>query len=199
MTNAIALDAPLPPLAGVELKTPTPADEAGFRRAADSQETWTWYSFRADGPHFDLQFWPQYLANHKPPTEVHWAVWYKGEIVGSTCFLAVDTHHKRLEIGGTWYHADVRGTVVNPAAKRLLMARAFDWGARRVEWKTDARNARSRAAIEKLGAKYEGIHRNHMLLHDGRSRDTVYFAMVPEEWPAARDRLDARIGALREI
>ncbi|MEM1105653.1 MAG: GNAT family protein [Pseudomonadota bacterium] len=190
------LDAPLAPLAGVSLAMPVPSDEAGFRRAADSEETWRWYSYRADGPHFDTQFWPRYLADHRPPDEVHWAVRFRGEIVGSTCFLAVDAHHRRLEIGGTWYQESVRGSVVNPAAKRLLMARAFAWGARRVEWKTDAKNARSRAAIEKLGAQFEGIHRNHMRLHDGRSRDTAYYAMVPSEWPGACARLDRRIARL---
>lgn len=195
MIKAIDLDAPLPPLAGVTLSAPTEADEAGLRAAADSEETWTWYSFRADGPHFGTEFWPQYLETHAPPHEVHWVVRYQGRIVGSTCFLAVDPHHKRLEIGGTWYHADVRGTVVNPVAKRLLIQRAFDWGAQRVEWKTDARNTRSRAAIEKLGAQYEGLHRQHMRLHDGRVRDTVFYSMLPEEWPAAKEKLDARIEA----
>lgn len=193
MTDAALLSAPLESLAGVTLSTPVESDEAGLRWAADNEETWQWYSFRADGAHFDTQFWPKYLETHTPPSEVHWVVRYGGKIVGSTCFLQVDTHHRRLEIGGTWYHRDARGTLVNPAAKRLLMERAFSWGARRVEWKTDRRNTRSRAAIEKLGAAFEGIHRNHMLLHDGRSRDTAYYAMTPEEWPAARAALDARI------
>ena len=193
MDRSIALDDPLPELAGVSLRLPDAGDREGLRAAAASEETWHWYTYRADGPHFDTQFWPNYIAHHRPPHEVHWVVRFQGHIVGSTCFLEVDPHHRRLEIGGTWYHEDVRGTVVNPAAKRLLMGRAFDWGARRVEWKTDAQNLRSRAAIEKLGAQFEGIHRNHMLLHDGRSRDSAYYAMVPEEWPAARDLLDTRI------
>jgi len=194
MTDRIPLEAPGLSLGDVSLSHPVPADEAGLRAAANSEETWKWYTYRADGAHFDKLFWRYFLEHHQPPKEVHHVVRYQGKIVGATCYLAADNHHKRVEIGGTWYHDSVRGTRVNPTCKLLLIQRAFDWGAQRVELKTDSNNARSRAAIEKLGFAYDGTLRNHMFLHDGRVRDTVYYSMVPEEWPAAKKKLEARLG-----
>ena len=101
-----------------------------------------------------------------------------------------------MEIGGTYYHPDVRGGAVNPAAKRLLMGEAFARGARRVQYRVDAINARSRAAVLKLGATQEGILRQDMLTWTGRVRDTVVFSVVADEWPTVRDRLDSRLAAL---
>lgn len=193
MSDFMDLSAPGLTLGHVSLSHPVEADREAVRHAADSEETWAWYTYRADGPHFE-SFWPQFLSEHRPPHEVHHVVRWRGEVVGATCFLAVDSHHRRVEIGGTWYSATARGTSVNPACKYLLLQRAFDWGARRVELKTDRNNARSRAAIEKLGAQFEGTLRNHMLLHDGRSRDTVYYSILTEEWPAVRRGLRARLG-----
>ncbi|MEO0786471.1 MAG: GNAT family protein, partial [Pseudomonadota bacterium] len=131
--------------------------------------------------------------HHQPPSEVRWIVRFEGEIVGATSFLDVQPRHKRLEIGGTWYHADMRATVVNPAAKFRLLERAFACGFERVELKTDARNARSRAAILKLGARFEGLLRKHMVNHDGSARDTVYYSILAEEWPLVHERLGARL------
>ena len=196
MTERILLDAPGLALGDVSLSPVAASDREGLRAAANSEETWRWYTFRADGPKFDAQFWPGYFETFDRDKEIHFVVRYEGEIVGSTCFLAIDDHHKRLEIGGTWYQERVRGGIVNPSCKRLLIQRAFDWGAQRVELKTDSNNARSRAAILKLGCQYEGTLRNHMYLHNGRVRHTAYFSILPEEWPAARDSLDARIAAL---
>jgi RimJ/RimL family protein N-acetyltransferase len=84
---------------------------------------------------------------------------------------------------------------VNPAAKRLLMAHAFESGVRRVQYKVDAINARSRAAVLKLGAIQEGILRQDRVTWTGRVRDTVVFSILADEWPAVRDRLDARLAA----
>lgn len=196
MTDHIELDAPGLTLGDISLLPVTAEDKEGLRAAANSEEIWRWYTFRADGVFFDTQFWPGYFETNDKKPDVHFVVRRKGEIVGSTCFLAIDPHHKRVEIGGTWYRADVRGGLVNPACKLLLTQRAFDWGAQRVEWKTDSNNARSRAAIEKLGAIFEGTLRNHMYLHDGRVRHTVYYSMLPEEWPAAKAKLEGRIAEL---
>ena len=196
MTEPVLLHVPELALGDVSLSPVQLSDKAALRTAADAEEIWTWYTFRGDGEYFDTAFWPGYFEKFDPEKEAHFVVRYKGEIVGSTCYLAIDQHHKRVEIGGTWYTANVRGTVVNPACKLLLTDHAFQWGAQRVEWKTDRNNARSRAAIEKLGAKYEGTLRSHMFLHDGRVRDTVYYSMIPDEWPAAKEKLLARIAAL---
>ena len=195
MSDLSSLTAPGLTKADVSLSLVTERDKEGLRAAANSEEIWKWYTFRADGDYFDAQFWPGFFHAYNPKKECHFVVRYKGEIVGATCFLAIDAHHKRLEIGGTWYAAKARGTIVNPACKLLLTGRAFDGGAQRVEWKTDSNNKRSRAAIEKLGAQYEGQLRNHMFLHDGRVRHTVYYSMIAEEWPAAKAKLETRIAA----
>ena len=196
MTKSATLHVPELSQGDVSLSPVQLSDKDALRTAANAEEIWTWYTFRGDGEHFDTQFWPGYFEKFNPKREVHFVVRHKGKVVGSTCYLAIDTHHKRVEIGGTWYTADVRGSIVNPTCKLLLTDNAFAWGAQRVEWKTDSNNARSRAAIEKLGAKYEGELRNHMFLHDGRVRHSVYYSMIPEEWPAAKEKLRARIEAL---
>ncbi|MEM7493884.1 MAG: GNAT family protein [Pseudomonadota bacterium] len=171
-------------------------DKDGLKAAANDAETWRWFTYRADDAYFDTLFWPNFVAHHKPPEECHFVVHFEGEIVGATCLLAVSEQHKRLEIGGTWYRGDQRGGVVNPVCKLLMIERAFECGMQRVELKTDSENKRSRAAIEKLGALYEGTLRRHMVLHDGTPRDTVYYSILVEDWPPLRERLKARIEAL---
>jgi len=101
-----------------------------------------------------------------------------------------------VEIGGTYYHPDHRGGPVNPSAKRLLLGHAFTSGAQRVQFKVDALNLRSRAAVTKLGAKQDGVLRSDRLTWTGRRRDTVIFSILPQEWPAIRDQLDARLAKL---
>ena len=192
----VQLDDVFETLAGVRLDEVQAEDEAEVRAAANDADTWRWFTFRADGEHFDTQFWPNFLVHHRSAEEYHFIVRHQGKVVGATCFLAASDRHKRLEIGGTWYTKDARGGVVNPVCKLLLLDRAFAWGARRVEIKTDSQNARSRAAIEKLGGVFEGTLRNHMILHDGSQRHTVYYSIVPEEWLKIKAELKLRIDAL---
>ena len=117
-----------------------------------------------------------------------------GAVVGSTRFGNVALEHRRVEIGWTWIARPWQRTAVNTEAKRLMLAHAFEtWGCVRVELKTDALNARSRAAMRRLGATEEGTLRQHMVTASGRLRDTVYLSILDHEWPAVRDRLDARL------
>ena len=117
-----------------------------------------------------------------------------GRIVGSTRYLNIELAHKRVEIGHTWYARDAWGGAVNPSCKFLLFQFGFeDLKLNRVELKCDARNARSRAAIAKLGAREEGTLRRHMVMFDGYVRDTVYFSVLAEEWPAVRAGLEKRL------
>lgn len=119
-----------------------------------------------------------------------------GRIVGQSCYLAIRPEHAGVEIGGTWYCRDAQGTAINPAAKLLLIGHAFACGAERVEFKTDALNTQSRAALSKLGATFEGIFRRQMRRPDGSMRDNAYFSVVPEEWPNLRSRIEARLAAM---
>ncbi|HSK32122.1 MAG TPA: GNAT family protein [Propionicimonas sp.] len=119
-------------------------------------------------------------------------------ILGLTNYLHIDDVNRRREIGGTWYSASVQRTAVNSEAKLLLLDHAFGpLGCVAVELRTHARNLASRAAIERLGAKQDGILRHHMFMPDGSLRDTVVYSILAGEWPALRERLAARLAAHR--
>jgi len=116
-----------------------------------------------------------------------------GAIVGSTSYLAIAPSDARVEIGATWYIDGARGTAINPEAKYLLLENAFAAHYNRVEFKTDAKNARSRAALLKLGATEEGTLRGHMWMPQGYFRDSVYFSILAGDWPRVKDGLERRL------
>ena len=123
-----------------------------------------------------------------------WIVRQSGAVVGTTSYLEVSAIDARIEIGFTLYARSVWGTDVNPACKLLLMQWAFDEGRfGRVQLKTDIRNARSQAAIARLGATNEGVLRRYQRRQDGSVRDTVVFSVIAEEWPEVRAGLLARL------
>jgi RimJ/RimL family protein N-acetyltransferase len=113
-------------------------------------------------------------------------------VVGSTRFGNIDAPNHRVEIGWTWIGKPWQRTAINTEAKFLLLQHAFEtWHCIRVEFKTDALNERSRAAIARLGAKQEGIFRHHLITESGRLRDSVYFSIINDEWPDVKARLQA--------
>jgi N-acetyltransferase len=117
-----------------------------------------------------------------------------GKVIGSTSYLAVVERYKRSEIGSTWYAKEYWGTAVNPECKYLLLKHAFeDWGAVRIQLITDVNNLHSQRAIEKLGAKLEGVLRNHGIKSDGSPRQAVQYSIVQSEWPEVRDKLNSRL------
>jgi len=117
-----------------------------------------------------------------------------GRIVGSTRFGNIDKANRRVEIGWTWLAPALQRTGANTEAKYLMLRHAFETlGCLRVELKTDALNARSRAAIARIGAREEGTLRRHMLTASGRVRDTVYYSVVDEDWPAVKAELERRL------
>jgi RimJ/RimL family protein N-acetyltransferase len=119
-----------------------------------------------------------------------------GRVVGSTRLANRVPEHRRIEIGWTWLAPRWQRTALNTEAQLLLMTHAFEaLGCVRVELKTDALNLRSRAAIRRLGAVEEGTLRRHMITDAGRARDTVYFSVLADEWPAVRAGLLARLDA----
>lgn len=119
-----------------------------------------------------------------------------GRAVGMTTYMNIDEPNRRLEIGSTWLGLAAHGTGINPAAKLLLLTRAFDaLGCIAVEFRTHWHNQQSRAAIARLGAKQDGVLRNHQVWRDGTLRDTVVFSILDSEWPAVRAGLEARLAA----
>lgn len=115
--------------------------------------------------------------------------------VGMAAFMNVETSHRRLEIGHIWYAPAAQRTEANTETAYLMLREAFDeLGYRRVEWKCDALNARSRAAAVRLGFTFEGVFRAHMIVR-GRNRDSAWFSLLETEWPAARDALERWLAA----
>ena len=127
--------------------------------------------------------------------EVPFAVVVAGRAAGSTRYLNYAPEHRRVEIGWTWLRRSAWGTGANVETKLLLLEHAFERvGVQRVEFKTDARNLRTRGALLALGARFEGIFRKHMVLPAG-PRDSAWYAITDDDWPAVRERLHRRLSA----
>jgi RimJ/RimL family protein N-acetyltransferase len=117
-----------------------------------------------------------------------------GGVLGSTRFATLRPEHRSLEIGWTWLNPSAWGTGANVEAKLLMLGRAFEeLGCLRVEFKTDADNERSRAALAALPAQFEGVHRKHMIVRDGERRDSAWYSVVDDEWPVVRENLQRRL------
>lgn len=166
-----------------------------LRAAGDDPDLWRYASVNLNGTDFDA--WMDHRLNDGPKAgDLSFAVFSKalGKFVGSSSYLAVSAPHKRLEIGWTWYAKDVWATNVNPSCKLLMLGHGFDaLGLNRIELKLDATNARSWKAVERLGAKHEGVHRAHMVMADGRLRDTAWFSILRDEWSAVKAGLERRL------
>jgi RimJ/RimL family protein N-acetyltransferase len=162
--------------------------EAGLRAAAADEQVWRWMITR------DVDAWiADALREH--PDRRPFAVLRGGEVIGSTSYMALAPEHRRLEIGNTWLGSSAWGTGANTEAKYLLLRHAFDdAGALRVEFKTDTKNERARAALAAIPAEFEGIHRQHMLVRGGERRDSAWYAVIAEDWPGVRAALEARLG-----
>ena len=118
-----------------------------------------------------------------------------GQIAGSTRFGSLDQHNRRVEIGWTWIGKQFQRTHINTEAKYLMFKHAFETlGCARVEFKANALNEKSRAAMERIGAKYEGTLRHHMIRDNGEWRDSVYYSVIESEWPEVKKRLEAMMG-----
>ncbi|MDX2002594.1 MAG: GNAT family protein [Chitinophagales bacterium] len=163
-----------------------PTDMEAFRLIAFDKDLWLFTVSRI-GDESELQdymltaFRDKEIGFRYPFTIIDKAT---NTIAGSTSYGNISLHDKRLEIGWTWLGKAYQGSGLNSACKQLLIDYAFNvLGMERVELKTDAANMRSRRAIEKLGATQEGVLRSHMLMHDGRRRDTVYYGILKDDWP----------------
>jgi N-acetyltransferase len=166
--------------------------EAALRDAAADGELWRlWYTSVA-APDQIGDYIARALDMRERLGAMPFAVRHNttGNVVGCTRYFNVDAANRRLEIGHTWYSKSVQRTAVNTECKLLLLTHAFDvLGCIAVEFRTHWFNHASRVAIERLGAKQDGVLRNHQLLPDGSRRDTVVFSIIDGEWPAVRRHL----------
>src|SRR5436305_736323 len=178
----------------VVLEPLRPEHEAGLWEASRDARTWRWLSVVQ--PQTPDEFHAFFEHALRDETMVPFATVdaASGRPVGSTRFLSIRLEARSLEIGWTWLHPDAWGTGANTEAKYLQLRHAFETvGALRVEFKTDALNERSRAALAALPAEFEGVHRKHMLVREGERRDSAWYSVIDEEWPAVKANLERRI------
>jgi RimJ/RimL family protein N-acetyltransferase len=176
--------------------------EAGLIEAAGDPEMFAWMPVDMASSREALRDWlAASVSAAREGTAVPFAILDAGSdrVLGSTRFMELRFEHLRAEVGWTWVARDAWGTGVNVETKLLLLEHAFEHaGLRRVEFKTDARNERSRGALLALGATFEGILRKHMVVRDGGPRDSAYYSVIDDEWPAVKghllDRLAASVG-----
>jgi RimJ/RimL family protein N-acetyltransferase len=163
--------------------------------AAQAPEVWAWLANLNVRERFDL--WMQLtLEATQAGTEGPFTTRDSrtGEAIGSSRFLNVRPNDRVVEIGWTWLHPSAWRSGANVEAKLLMMRHAFETlGCVRVEFKTDARNERSRVALAALPAKFEGIMRNHMIVPDVGQRDSAYYSVIDTEWPEVRANLERRL------
>jgi RimJ/RimL family protein N-acetyltransferase len=183
----------------VRVEPIAPGHEAGLIEAAADPDMFAWMPVDMASSREALREWlTSTLEAARDGSAVPFAIVdaSTGRVLGSTRFLELRFEHLRAEIGWTWVTRSAWGTGVNVETKLLLLEHAFeDVGLRRVEFKTDARNERSRGALLALGATFEGVLRKHMVVRDGGPRDSAYYSVIDEEWPSVKAHLLDRLSA----
>lgn len=164
---------------------------SGLREAAADGQLWKLWHTSVPAPDAVEEYVASALADRNAGTALPFVVRdATGAVVGSTRYCHADAGNRRLEIGYTWYAQRVQRSGVNTQAKQLLLRHAFEvLACIAVELRTHWCNLRSRAAIARLGAKQDGVLRNHRIMPDGSYRDTVVFSIIASEWPAVRSHL----------
>ncbi|HWC71383.1 MAG TPA: GNAT family protein [Actinomycetota bacterium] len=168
--------------------------------APEDDAIWTYMTYGPFDGLDEMRDWLRANAGSTDPLFFTVVEVGSGEPVGVVSLMNIDTEMRRLELGHIWYVRRAQRGRANTESAFLLLRQAFDrWGYRRAEWKCDALNARSRAAAQRLGFTFEGVFRSHMVVK-GRNRDTAWFSMLVEEWPARRAAmqrwLDAEPGSV---
>lgn len=189
----VALTTPL-----VRLEPLTEAHVPDLAAVGLEERIWRYMRYGRVQTEADMLAWVRSLlslqaAGSDLPFAVIWLP--SGQAVGCTRYLNISHENHALEIGGTWYGLAYQGTQVNPSCKYLLLKHAFEvLGCIRVQFKADLRNERSQRALVRLGAVREGVLRNHMILEDGHFRDSVFYSILPDEWPPIKARLENLLG-----
>ncbi len=177
---------------GLRLEPLGPEHADGLRAAAADGELWTLHVTSVPEPQETLAYIEKALQMRTEGNRLAFAVVDEasGRVLGSTSYHDILPAVKRVEIGYTWYAKSVQRTRVNTTCKLMMLAHAFDaLGCHVVGWRTDNLNLASQAAIERLGAKKDGVIRGQALRRDGTIRDTVMYSMRSSEWPEARARM----------
>ena len=180
----------------VRLEPLTLSHHAALSAVGLDKDLWRWIPFPVRTPEEMCKYIGDALDAQAKGLALPFATLLKatGQAVGSTRYLNIDLANRRVEIGSTWIGRPWQRTAVNTEAKYLMLRHAFETlGCLRVELKTDSLNDRSRNAILRLGAKQEGIFRNHMVTASGRLRHTVYFSIIDSEWPEVKADLEEKL------
>ncbi len=177
-----------------------PMTEAHIPRLAEigvGQNFWDFMVYGRMDSEDDMRQWVlEILSREKNGTDLPFAVIHLASrrVAGATRYMNIIPKDRGLEVGGTWYGTEFQRTPVNTESKYLLFTHAFETlKCIRLQLKTDLRNERSQKAIERIGAKKEGVLRNHMILPDGRYRDSVYYSILDTEWEGVKRRLEEMI------
>src|SRR2546428_8626273 len=182
----------------VRLEPLAKAHLAGLAQVGLEEELWRWIPVPVRTVEEMAAYIETALQEQERGVSLPFALMEKatGRAIGSTRYGNIDRTHRRVEIGWTWVAREWQRTAVNTEAKYLLLKHAFETlGCIRVELKTDSLNEKSRAAILRIGAREEGIFRNHMITASGRIRHTVYFSIIDSEWPVVKGRLEAKLNS----
>ena len=178
----------------VRLEPMTEAHILGLTEIGAGQTFWDFMVYGNINTEDDMRGWVMDLRSRAekgtdlPFVAIHLA---SGRVAGATRYLNIMPKDRGLEIGGTWYGIEYQRSPVNTECKYLLLKHAFETlGCIRVQLKTDSRNERSQKAIERIGAKREGVLRNHMILPDGFIRDSVFYSILDTEWGDVKKRLE---------
>ncbi len=170
--------------------------EAGLNAVAGDEEIWRHFTSFLGAPDAMHEWIEQALTNEARGTQAPFVTVERatGTVVGATRVMDIQYEHDAAEIGGTWLGRAWWRGAVNSESKYLLLRHLFEViGCRRVYFKTDLRNERSQRAIERLGAVREGVLRKHMIVQGGRSRDSVYYSIIDDEWPIIRVRMEQNL------
>ncbi len=172
--------------------------EPGLRTAAADDRVWSFMRTVATEPDAFHEWFDEALAAADAGLEAPFCIVRRGDDrpIGSSRYLALRPTDRVLEIGYSWVTPAAWGSGANTDAKLLLLTHAFErLGCLRVEFKTDARNERSRAALAAIPATFEGVFRKHMLVRDGERRDSAWYSVIDDDWPAVKAALQARVDA----